>query len=556
MKEMVDTTMEEQVCTRERPSKLAKLDADECSICIHNLTWLGSSDCNLFLTILRKIHTQLVQNKASDQSLCSLCRVLTLRLGCLIGCNAPEVAEIVSLCFQCLQYCFRTTILIDPSEAIVTFRTIVQLLDCFVGHNNELGRNALELFQIWLNDSALRKYLAKDRSTLEDMILVLIKITSSRKHPAMAMEIQHFLRRHICAGPDAAQISLFKIALQVLDENSVPYTSTYKDKDQLFLIQCLALMENRQPSVEHLETIVSLLDSPTETATRAMQVLHHCSQHLTNTQRDKCTHVIIERVMDPQSSESTLFPALGCLEALLIHRVTPLSMEESEELLDLCADWAMEEPTFHQQLQTRATSISITLITIGMQNASTKTKKHRITRILSQILLSCQSNDLTSRAVALACEWTGDVDLRNEILQVLPNLLNSLVHLIIMDRANSSDTLAILKSISTMVHAEPSSQTMVVERSLLPKLLDAVVAILQRSPVSDHHPIAMNFLLILSQNPCHRRILAKHPGVLSSMIHFLRSHGTTHPMPGSSPCLQLPNEGEMKRHVLLIAQAL
>jgi hypothetical protein len=563
----------------ERPSKLAKLDADEASICLHQLTWLGSTDFASFLTILHKIHALLAQNKVSDpSSLCSLGRVLTLRLGGLTGLDVTvndHVAEIVSLSFQCLRYCFPTTTFMDPSEVIITFQTVLQLLDTFVGQTDDLGRNALDLFQIWLSTettssrSAWSKGLAHDRSILEEMLLVLVKIASSKKHPTMAMEIQNFLRRY--TGRDNANAihpSLFEIALHALDESSnpcLPINKEEEEEDQLFMIQCLALTEHRRPTMEQIETVLSLFDSTKDTTvSRAMQILQHCCHYLTETQRDKCTQMIMERVMDPKSSEQTMLPALDCMEGLLMQRSTPLTMANVEELLDLCSNWAFDEPTFDQPLQTRAASISLLLIGRNFPNASTTTKKHRFVRILSQILLSSPSTDLTSRAIALACEWIDNTETRREIWDILPHLVNALTYLIFMDRVAPCDSLAILQTISTMVQCsdgEPSSPTRIVERSL-PKLLDALVAILQRSPAtSDHHPMAMNLLLIFSQNPCHRRILANHPGVLSSMIHFLRSHRSVVPISEESHSPKRrppppPKQGDMKRQVLLIAQAL
>ncbi len=540
-KESVVTNIEEQIPDMERPTKKPKLDADDCIHWIHQLTCLGLSDFDKFAEIILTIHSLLVQNKGNEDSLRSLCRILTLRLGYLIGSKNPEsIAGGISISILCLQHCFQR-ILIHQPETIITFRTVVQLFDAFVGTTNDFCRNVIGLFQIWFGDNTTYSvWLSNDRSSIEEMTLLLVQ-AASKKQPSMASCIRDFLgqsqSQQICSV-------LFDIALQVLRDNHPDKSpQIHEGMDQLFEIQCLTVMEKLKPAEHQLQSMIRLLKAP-PTALRAIEVLQKCTHYLTSAQLVESTDIIAEYVMNPEcSSCSTLLPAMTCLKELLTRLPSPMPTAQWEELLQCCSPWALDGSTFDYPLQESATSVLLTIIPMGIQNATTTTQKRRLLATLSHLILSCQSKDLLSRAILLACEWIDDKTLRKEILQIHPDLVNSLAHIITLGHVPTSETCSVLQAVSKILHSEPQNNHL----TRLPKLLDAIVTLL-RSPL-DEHRMAMDLLLILSENPCNRRILAKHPGILSSMIHFVRR--TTTGMPN-----QNRRDGDMKKQVLLLAQAL
>jgi len=98
------------------------------------------------------------------------------------------------------------------------------------------------------------------------------------------------------------------------------------------------------------------------------------------------------------------------------------------------------------------------------------------------------------------------------------------------------------------------------------KILESVVSMAScqastapSSTAQETRKVAMAILLRFSENPCLQRVLARHPGLLSSMIYFVRQFPhedeTSASDDLSSVSLLRPPQ-DIKNQILLLAKAL
>jgi hypothetical protein len=135
------------------------------------------------------------------------------------------------------------------------------------------------------------------------------------------------------------------------------------------------------------------------------------------------------------------------------------------------------------------------------------------------------------------------------------------------DAMDLTHALAIVASNETLAERSKSGLTKVI--SLLiedhccvrfvarePKILEFLIFIAgeQNATQGQHRDTAVYCLLMLATNPCDRRLLAKSPGLLSSMIRFVSSASTG--IERSDAGGTGYTRDEMKEHIFLLAEAL
>lgn len=622
----------EEIIAHQRPIKRAKLDAtqhlkEECALkpWIHQITTSPPSDYERIAMILQTIHSTIIvindniartttddptQPCVSDASWISLRRVLTLRLGYMTGSlsstsTCSHCGTFLSLAIICLRNCYERISGVDH-ESIEIVRTVVDLLNQLLLVDDDdnddsssldrdlveiLCQNSIELFDTILCLDNDDKTNLLDRSLLEELALVLVKVatSSSRLHNPSTTNnrVSEFFQRQSRQESERTA-AVFYVALQVLDydDGSEPSSSSSlensgddrSDEDELFRLRCLALVARGRLSNEDVEHLIQLIprkdgdddDSfDTSLSVKVLTILQHCTQHLTLDQIWKSSRAILDlAAYADQETATELLPALGCLEALLSTYPTIEWTTQWEELWELCSTLALEISFSHQhEVQSRASSLLLVLLSSNAQQTLAEKQKRQVLTTLSRVLVLSQTGDITSRAIQLVCAWIVDnEDQRREILDLHPDLLVSLAQLVTTYRVTAEDQSKIANAFWTILKKEPQNSFLARQS----KVLECVVAMAsQRSPVAESSSssmevtrgVAVGIILTLSENPCNRRILAKHPGLLSSMIHFVRQL-PNHDDSSSPPTNHHPRacavqqRDNVKKQILLLAKAL
>ena len=430
----------------------------------------------------------------------------------------------------------------------------------------------------------------RQRPLLEDLAIVLIQIAHLASAPGNdEQDLSNVVSTTIQAFFDMQQQqqqqqqqhrswSVFDIARRILcKERMVPGDESLSVDDRLFWIRCQSVVPHtsQQPDAvtaspeldQQMPYIFSILhsqQSTLESKAQAARVLI-CSLHRTTLEKIQ-ESIQIALVLqntyhrDHSVFTSLLLQSLLCVEKALVQSTNLPSTWPT--LLDLGMTIALDGPLYDYKIANQAGMTVLALVSLGIPNDRLlPVTKGRLFQAIRRMMESSPRRPVVARSQALICTWMEtSSSRRQEILQLCPELLVSLARFISSRRAAPRDILAILHAFSTLLETEPTNNHMARE----PAIVEAVVTMTtvrttdssETLMTEDIRKEAMKILLCLSENPCNRRILAKHPGLLASMIHVAR-----HLPPDSilePPAIESQSHlsADMKRHILLLAQAL
>jgi hypothetical protein len=456
-----------------------------------------------------------------------------------------------------------------------------------------------------LEDQATTKSFVEDRQALlQEWAIVLIQFAqtpsftlhdkndndddnnNNDESTSLVSTIQDFLDTHtnVC--------SAFHLAQRILNnnDNNVAPDSLSSD-DWLFWLRCQSVLPKSRQGVEEelshppqepdTQSLLSILrnnpaNNATESKIQAARVLTSCLHHqLSLDTLQDCIQVAVTLQTDATDDfvvASLLRQALACLQKLLLQS-TNLPMRWPE-LLDQSMTLVLDDNRgIDFTIQQSAGTVVLALAALGIQDGMAPEHQNIAFTGIRQLLQSSRCpRTTTSQAVTLVCDWIATPSSRTRLLSGCPEMLVSLAQVLSSHRVQSSEILIILQAFQTVLEKEATNSYLARQ----PRVMESVVTLTifpsgdssEASLAKQIRLAAMRIILCLSENPCNRRILAKHPGLLSSMIHCARQLSSLERSEHPPPLVVREEEeeqqtlsskvlcGDLKRNILLLAHAL
>jgi hypothetical protein len=570
---------------------------------IQQLALVGSplSNENLCADLLRRIGLLLPRcaTKSIDQhSLKRLHGMVLLYLGFLMpspsydAVNGNDRIELLSLVTLCLQRIYKRVTreavpsVLDPEESKEAFTLVLQTID---GLNDQyiLVSDALStkisrlqadcwdlLKSLLLQCPTLEGLLQKNRSQVENLLFSLLKSVGDNKNPGAAVrkhagELLHVLQ-HPSFGPTSKYLA--RVVTRVLGNGDTEEEISFKDssnEDQVFLWKCLVYCNNRRCSLaaslsmdgdDVMGALLRMIQADKEScentnlSIKAMECLCLLAKKLPSTQ--DCMHVIEAVVVvilrqDSSNGKTYLNLALVCLQVLIERKrgiEALLQSERSQELFSFVASAAFSNRD--NGIAREAANILMAMISSMAKNPCNQRKTElRDSFAVVSALLSSEIESVVERALKLVSQLF--LDERGRVVFLHPDIISALAKVASNEYASKATRQQAIR-IFWIVVEEDTRHINTLARQ--PKVLESLVCIasLQESGDSDaSRRLAMSILLRLSKNVCNRRILAKQPGLLSSMIRYTRA------LPGQGGGhANVATRSDMKEQILLLASAL
>jgi hypothetical protein len=523
-----------------------------------------------------------------NDSLKMLHRILVLRLGFLIGphsCNTEidnEKLEILSLVMVCLQSILERGVdmILDPEESKETFSISLQTL-CVLNNQpvserdtaelrlHKLKADCCRLLQLLLHMySTLREWLNRDRPQLEKLLFVLLSSVGGMNSRGNAEQnhVDQFLRIFMSSSFGSLPRKLARIAMKVRfnggegEKDSSLFSSI--TEDQIFYWKCLsqAYGQKHSPSCDFVKTLVETIQTPThscDTKKRSIQALecfNLIAMKLSDQDCLRTTKAIVGFILYHDSDRTTeLNLALLCLELLMGREngvELVLRLERSQELFEFLTNTAFDMR--ESDLAKLAGGILILMISSIAKNQRPP-ENLELRQCLAVIsgLFSSETQTVVERSVQLVSEWSHDEKMRRRAIDLYPDLIPSLAKVASDDFAPKR-----IRRLAVMVFwnmvKDDTTRTNFLARQ--PNVLESLVSLASIRGSAEGRTscrLAVATLLKLSKNACNRRILAKQPGLLSSMIRYTRTHLNDEEWNGN-----LSVRSDMKKQLILLASAL
>ena len=435
------------------------------------------------------------------------------------------------------------------------------------------------------------------QTLLEDVAIALIQIAhmasassnDEQSSSDVASTILAFFDMHQHQQQQQQHVpwSTFGIARRILcNDRMIGGDESLSVEDRLFWMRCRGVVssQTRRPhagivspeqpdqGLHYIFSILQCKQSTVESKERAARALITNLHQLTLERIYESIQIalVLQKTCNDRDDgfvfTMLMLQGLVCLEKSLLQSTN--LPHTWETILDLVMTVALDSALGDYKVANQAGMVGIVILSLGIRYDSippppAQSKKRMFQTI--RRLMESSLRPVVARSQALICEWIGHSSTRKEILCLCPEVLVSLARLISSHHLPSSKILATLHAISTMLETEPTNNFLARE----PAVVEAVVTmtVFQNPDTSEASMMtaqeirkeALMILLCLSENPCNRRILAKHPGLLSSMIHVAR-HLPPDPIELHSSIETGPHAGgrfaDMKRHILLLAHAL
>lgn len=580
----------EEIIAHYRPIKKARLNHDANDDgrqtlqetmpgMVQELIQIPPQDIVTTSRILQEFLT--MKENDDSESWATLQRLLTLRLGYLEGSkqiNNNDTVKFLLLSIQCLQKCHHHCRHLDPSETLIMFDTVVRLMKqswttMATPIRQEFDTTCLGLLETWFNENNsdfLPMLLENEngRASLEQMVLTLIQMRGSSF--TMADRISNFLETQQEHTVDP----LFTIALQELHGDKNGTSSAFTDEDWLFEIRCKLLKGKQHTNFpkSQRQRFIQLLANDTMLSAKGMDVVQHYVEHFSVEERAQCIAVILDHCLCadenndyslPSSEQRQLLSVLDCLNVLLgdlSWDSTGICRSKSMELLEWCCEIVLGDFA-PPQGRDAAADILLRLSSKGMKLEMLPRQKAQYLGTMAQILRAPLAPEITSEAVTMVARWILEASTRRTVLQLCPELLVSAAHLVCSGHASEDVKLQISNMFWKIVSHERDMNLLALDSKILESIVGMATTGASATNLESFETrnVAMATLLALSENPCHRRVLVKHPGLLSSMIHFVRhlpnEEGLT-PADDITSRALLQKRGDMKRQILVLAKAL
>jgi hypothetical protein len=228
-----------------------------------------------------------------------------------------------------------------------------------------------------------------------------------------------------------------------------------------------------------------------------------------------------------------------------------LQIERLESFLDLCAKAALKDDD-------KYTSISASKLFTCIASSMVKEQRKDTTKIffiMSRVtaLLSSEVDDIVQNAVDLIHQILKGPKMQRSVIEEYPDLITELAQVATNDFASHATRHKVMQAFHQVVH---TADAFLGEFARYPKVLEAIVqAASQHTSIASNQAemrnVALSLVLRLSSNVCNRRILAKQPGLLPSLIRYTRS------VPGDEREDEtLLSREETKKQILVLATAL
>jgi hypothetical protein len=228
-----------------------------------------------------------------------------------------------------------------------------------------------------------------------------------------------------------------------------------------------------------------------------------------------------------------------------------LQIERLELFLDLCTKAALTDDD-------KDTSISASRLFTCIASSMVKKEQRaedttNILFILSRVtaLFSSEVDDIVQNAVDLIHQLLKNPKLRRSVIEY-PDLIPELAQVATNDFSSHAIRHKVMQAFHQVVHTEDA---FLGEFARYPKVLEAIVQAASQHTIASNQTemrnVALSLVLRLSSNVCNRRLLAKQPGLLPSLIRYTRSV----PVDEHEDATLLSRE-DMKHQILVLATAL
>ena len=312
-------------------------------------------------------------------------------------------------------------------------------------------------------------------------------------------------------------------------------------------------------SDEVLKELLKLIASCGPSNNTAMECLCRLAQQSESLSRDSSLLVssaLVTTLLDNQGNLTSMDrrQALSGLLSLVEHvdegKQAVLQIERLELFLDLCTKAALTDDDKDTRI---LASRLFNCIASSVVKEEKRKETTKILFILSRVtaLLSSEVDDVVQNAVDLINQLLKDPKLQSTVIAEYADLIPELAQAATKDFSSHATRYKVMQAFHQVVHTEDA---FLGEFARYPKVLEAIVRVASQhtsiaSNQTEMRNVALSLVLRLSSNVCNRRILAKQPGLLPSLIRYTRS------MPVHGNETQLSRE-DMKKQILVLATAL
>lgn len=590
----------------ERPWKRARsVDVDDLSHLsltqlTHQLTLLKSITENPkeSIYILEKINTFLSNMRsgnfsATQESVVQLHRSLILRLPNLSKVSFDPTNEesrttLTLLChfFLCLRYAYLGCKPLD-AEITIAFPILLRILDNLkLSHhskdeeisvvrlsNHEFYKSFMDLLDMWFMNGTDRQFPPDENSQMEDLILNLLKVIhpfAGKSNSMKSTMSDNFKRWSQCGSIQANSRTLFCIATLLLSEDGTPTAQTRLDSDVgqnreiLFALRCAAFLGLssclKETQIEQLVQIVStgwMKEDGAELVAGAMETIRFYHDTFTDKQVQACIKAVSSFTQTELFHLSNRHKkvTLLCLDALLSVSREDQTAKDAELEMSLISTLYNDNAFASSCPRTRTSAASIffslTARMLKCSCTSLDATKHLL-GILSELLSSGQP-EVVSNLTGHLPSFMENRDVRSSIINVCPNLVESLVTS--ASYIGPQQTLNIARTLWCILSDDRFTNRVARQRTVVATIV-SFAAVPSNTTIEsmELRRIAMHSLFTLSRNPCNRRVLANHPGLLASMIQYVR--GTGSGVEPNEPRNKISINDCMKQQIVLLAKSL
>jgi hypothetical protein len=556
------------------------------------LAFSPSSKNGKFANLLRKITSSLLdrpETKNSDpSSLKRVNRIVILYLGFLMPPSSDDTAingdrlELCSLAVDCLLgLCMLGTqnLTLSPGEMkeelSLILETINVLSDQIVlaasnADSSQILRTRTNCWQLiesmLLQNPALIEVLNENRPELEKLFFTLLKSLgevdsleqTQRKRVIVFLQL---MKRQSFghAARKLASIAMRALCNKPMDGETNP--PTFTNEDQFFYWNCLSHcasgtgspLDGAVCTAEVIDTLLGMVKAEKQSCQirrLAMECLSLFARHLPPTHHCKeIAGALVQAIILRKNSTETkeLYFALSALRCLVDRQAVSdmlLQMDQLQDLFDVLASTALKHCESYIAQEAGIVLVLILSQMVNNWHHLSKPQLHNSVALVS-VLLTAEKT-VAERAVDVICNWFENEMLRMQIIDLHPEIISALAKLASHEFTSWATRRQIVGIFWTMVEKDATQTNFL---SSEPKVLESLVSSASsqiRGDGGSSRKLALCTLLKLSNNACNRRILAKQPGLLSSMIRCTRA---------------LSDENQefrdvLKKQILLLASAL
>jgi hypothetical protein len=544
-----------------RPSKRARLSTHsnetkygrlKCSqrrsieLLVDQLADIGVPTCEGdFLSDLLKSISGALRNNGIDNGECAqnLQRLLLLLLGFFMpsaaSTPAPESGGVdtvleVLRCMHNLYQHSSCQAFINPTERVESYLMILQLIHGaneehhnFTAHLGAIHDQCFKIVNLLLRrDFSISQLLFENRFEIERLLSTLLLGGSEKTRQATVVKL---LDEVSSFGPTAN--CLATLALNILKKTPMQQVQASSSvHDQLFCWKCILVFEHITVprGVRILESLKKLYLSPTKTPFEkdsirlgTLQCLHLLKKQLeTLSDGAIVVHALLKCAIHDEAgldlAFSWLFTLLKGQGKDFQH---PLDSMELKRLLEFLASNAFRRNGLANIPAAKALVLIVSFKSKSFNLISPKEQLSFIS-LISDLLTANISVCVTESAVEIV-EFLLDSQATERFVSVFqPKLSFALAKAASDEFATNAARGGAVRVFWKMVinndaHMNSLSRT--------PKVLETLVAVASEQEMSAERKLAYSTLMRLSENVCNRRLLAKQPGLLASLIRYARS---------------------------------